>query len=222
MADGPLTDVLRYLRRLAPRDAAAETDRALLERFIRDRDESAFEALLSRHGPMVWGVCRGLLSDPHAAEDAFQATFLILVRKAGSVGRRELIANWLYGVAQRVARRARAAAARRHGKEQRATEVTAFGTDDAASAELVRVIHEELDRLPTKYRSPVVLCCLEGKTCEEAASELGWTRGAVRGRLERARGRLRERLVRRGVALSAALLADPLTGQGLAAVVPRP
>src|SRR5438094_837148 len=106
MAHGPLADVLRYLRRFAPRDAAAETDCALLERFIGGHDPHAFETLLARHGPMVWGVCRGLLYDLHAAEDAFQATFLVLVRKAGSIGRRELLANWLYGVAQHVARRA--------------------------------------------------------------------------------------------------------------------
>src|SRR5262245_42582970 len=92
MAQGPLADVLRYLRRFAPSDAATETDRALLERFIEQRDQAAFETLLSRHGPMVWGVCRGLLYDRHAAEDAFQATFLILVRKAGSIGRRDLLA----------------------------------------------------------------------------------------------------------------------------------
>src|SRR5262245_48264626 len=170
MAHGPLADVLRYLRRFAPSDAATETDRALLERFIEQRDQAAFETLLSRHGPMVWGVCRGLLYDRHAAEDAFQATFLILVRKAGSIGRRDLLANWLYGVAQRVARWARATAARRHDCEQPTVELAARDADDAASRDFVRIIHEELDRLPAKYRSPVVLCCLEGKTYEEAAT----------------------------------------------------
>src|SRR5437879_3483863 len=179
MAHGPLADVLLYLRRFASRDAATESDRALLERFIGQHDPAAFETLLARHGPMVWGVCRALLYDLHTAEDAFQATFLILVRKAGSIGRRDLLANWLYGVAQRVARRARASAARRHEKETTAVQLAAAGGDDAASRDLLRVIHEELDRLPAKYRSPVVLCCIEGKTYDEAATELGWSRGAV-------------------------------------------
>jgi RNA polymerase sigma factor (sigma-70 family) len=197
------------------------SDGELLERFVSGRDESAFAALVSRHGPMVLGVCRRLLRHAQDAEDAFQATFLVLVRKAGGIGRRELLGNWLYGVAVRVAGRARLTAARRRTRETTDMERVATATREPAEAtELPVAVAEEVGRLLAKYRGPVVLCYLEGRTNEEAADELRWPVGTVKGRLARAREMLRKRLSRRGLVLSTAALAAALSPEALAVSLP--
>jgi RNA polymerase sigma factor (sigma-70 family) len=218
MAGGPWTDFLRRLRGAsAARGGEEQTDAELLRRFVAGQEEAAFEALVRRHGPMVLGVCRYLLRDAHDVEDAFQATFLVLVSKAAAVGRPALLANWLYGVAYRVASRARARACRRRGRETRGVEMAeAKPGAEAIAPELRPILHEELNRLPEKYRTPVVLCYLQGKTNEEAARQLAWPVGTVKGRLTRARELLRTRLTRRGLALSAGALAAVLTQQSAA------
>jgi RNA polymerase sigma factor (sigma-70 family) len=207
---------------LIPRiPAAGETDRQLLQRFATHRDEAAFQALVHRHGGMVWRVCRQALGEAHAAEDAFQATFLVLVRKAGSVGRPELLANWLYGVARRVALRARKTTARRRAHERPGAEaLAAAAVEDAAVRDAQQLLLEEVQRLPTKYRSPMVLCYLEGRTNEEAARQLQWPVGTLKVRLLRGREMLRRRLVRRGLVLSAAVLATALAAEAAQVVPP--
>jgi RNA polymerase sigma factor (sigma-70 family) len=225
MANGNLGVVFRQFERLfAAGSVAGLTEGQLVERFARQGDEAAFEAIVARHGPMVLGICRRVLRDPGDVEDAFQATFLVLVRKAGSLRRRDLLGNWLFGVASRVALRARAVAARRQAAEgsSAAIEPTApaSGEDPGASAdrECRAILHEELGRLPAKYRSPVLLCYLEGLSHEEAARQLGWPLGTVKGRLARARELLRRRLTRRGVALPASAVAAAIARQAEAAV----
>jgi RNA polymerase sigma factor (sigma-70 family) len=178
-------------------------DGQLLERFVIARDEAAFEALVSKLGPMVLGVCRRILTDPHDVDDAFQATFLVLVRRAGSIRDRDLVGPWLHGVATKVARRARAESSRRAVRERVA--VVEEGRDESVEngsdwSELRALIDEEIDRLPENHRRPVVLCDVEGLSREEAARQLGWSLNMIRGRLERARDRLRARLARRGLA----------------------
>jgi serpin B len=197
------------MRRLAGAEpAGTSTDRHLLERFLEQQDETAFQALVQRHGPMVLGVCRRLLVDPHDADDAFQATFLVLVRKAGSLPWRDSIAPWLFQVARRVALKARAGQARRLAGQREAGNMPMRESGDEPSdqmgrQELRRVLDEELDALPAKYRAPLVLCYLQGKTHEEAAQELGWKRGSIAYRLQYAQDLLRDRLLSRGVPLSA-------------------
>jgi RNA polymerase sigma factor (sigma-70 family) len=201
--------------------SVGSTEGELLERFVTRRDEAAFEALVARHGPMVLGVCRQLLRDPNDVDDAFQATFLILVRKAGTLRRCDLLGNWLYGVAYRVAVRARALAARRlnrvafgHELANSVSDVECthkLALDEAILLESSPWLHQEVSRLPEKYRMPIVLCYFEGLTHDEAASRLGWPLGTVKGRLARARDLLRRRLVRRGITLSATALASHLT-----------
>ena len=186
----------------------------LLDRFATRRDEAAFEALVGRLGPMVLVVCRRMLSDPHDVDDAFQATFLVLVRRAGSIRDRDLVATWLYGVALKVARRARIEAGRRKARERLAVVPEAVeGEAEVESGwlELRALIDEEIGRLPESHRRAVVLCDVEGLSREEAAVRLGWTLNMVRGRLERARGRLRGRLARRGVTPSGAWMALMVT-----------
>ena len=186
----------------------------LLERYLECRDEVAFEALVARHGPMVLGVCRRMLADRTDVEDAFQATFLVLVRRARHLGPRDAIGPWLYGVATRVAMRARSEAARRRRVQPLTSEVAAVVDDrSTADREIGEVLDQELSRLPSKYRHPIVLCYLEGQTHEEAARQLKWPIGTVKGRLARARDLLQSRLVRRGLtpavgALSLALSPD--------------
>ncbi len=220
MSEAPQNPVLRYVRKLLGEPGSdAVSDATLLDRFVARRDEAAFELLMWRHGAMVLGVCRNRLRDVHLAEDAFQATFLVLARKAGSVSNRTALGAWLYQVAYRVALRARTKAGGKAAREEAdldelASRVRSGPADDAALAELRPLLHEEVSRLPAKYRAPVVLCYLEGKSNEEAARQLGWTKGTVSGRLARARELLRRRLERRGVtvagtALAAVLFADP-------------
>jgi RNA polymerase sigma factor (sigma-70 family) len=222
MTTATLGPVLRRLRGLAASAAAGElTDRQLLERFAAGHEEEAFALLVRRHGPMVLGVCRRLLRQEQDAEDAFQATFLVLARKAAAVSWEGSVGGWLYQVAGRVARKARAAAARRRDQERQVAPMSALSPEDApARRELQTLLDEEVRRLPEKYRAPVVLCYLEGKSHVEAARQLAWPVGTVKGRLARARQQLRTRLARRGLALAAVAVA-PLLGSELApAAVP--
>jgi RNA polymerase sigma factor (sigma-70 family) len=215
-----LYPILRYVRRLFRPGDPGVTDAELLQRFVAGRDEAAFELLVWRHGPMVLGVCKRILHDEHAAEDAFQATFVALARAAGSLGGIQSVGGWLYTVATRTARRARARAGRRALVEQPLGDrpVAARGGDPgdaAAQKDLRRLLDAEVARLPEKYRAAFVLCYLEGKTNEEAAEQLGCPKGTVLSRLARARERLRERLADHGFLLGAVpfaqfLLDNPL------------
>ena len=217
--------VLRQIRSLFALGAAGGLpDAELLRRFAGRRDEAgdaAFEALVQRHGPMVRGVCRRMLRDPHDAEDAFQATFLVLVRRAGSIARPDSLGNWLYGVAVRTSRAARARALRRRAREGASLGITvADPAPDGLPPDLRPLLDEELNRLPAAYRAPVVLCDLEGKSRKDAARELGCAEGTLSSRLARARGLLRDRLLRRGVALGAGAVAGSSSGAATAAAVP--
>jgi RNA polymerase sigma factor (sigma-70 family) len=200
---------LRHLRRVVgPGTDAGLTDAQLLERFLNDRDEAAFEVLVWRHGPMVLGVCRRVLRGEQDTEDAFQATFLALLRKAGSISKRQSVGSWLHQVAYRVALAARAGMARRAARETAGVEnLAACSAPEPPGGDLRRVLDEEVGRLPEKYRTPFVLCHLEGRTNREAAEQLGCPVGTLAARLSRARHRLRVRLARRGVTLSAGALA---------------
>ncbi len=187
MAEERVHPILRFIRRIA---AAGELrqlpDCQLLQRYAKQKDETAFEVLVKRHGAMVWRVCRGVVGDANAAEDAFQATFLVLVRKASSIGRPELLGNWLYGVAFRVALRARKTLARQQARQRQGVEtLAAAGVDESGRQDLQSVLQEELQRLPTKYRSPMVLCYLQGRSNEEAALQLHWPVGTLKVRLMR-------------------------------------
>ena len=209
-------------RLLEGESVAGMTDGQLLDRFTTRRGaaaESAFEALVARHGPMVARVCRNLLRDEHDVEDAFQATFLVLVRRANSIGERDLLAPWLYGVAHRVARKARAVALRRRGREGGPAGIDPPARLDPSvglQVDLAPVLHEEVDRLPEKYRRPVILCHLQGLTHAEAARELAWPVGTVSVRLVRARKILADRLTRRGVTASTTLVATSLATEATA------
>jgi RNA polymerase sigma factor (sigma-70 family) len=221
MTSRSLSAALPHLRRLLAAGADEPGDQRLLEHFVRRGDEEAFASLVRRHGPMVLAVCRRLLADPHDAEDAFQATFLVLVRKASSVGRPERLGNWLYGVAYRVAVKLRSQNARRHRREQPFVDVPAGDVvADLVWRELRSAIDEELYRLPEKYRVPIVLCYLEGVSKRAAARRLGWPEGTLSTRLHRARLMLRERLGRRGLGLSAGVVAVALTQGAAPAAVP--
>lgn len=202
----------------------ALTDLELLDRFVSgdgDASEGAFEVLVERHGVMVMNVCLGVLRDRHAAEDAFQATFVVLVRKARWLRREGSLGSWLHGVALRTARKARVAATQRSNRElilaQRASVILDGppGSDD-----LEELLHEEIDRLPAAYRRAIVLCYLEGLSQEAAAKQLLLTTDAVRGRLARARKMLRERMVRRDPALATQFLALPGFSRPVPSVVP--
>ncbi len=220
MAIGQAAFAARDIERLfVGGTAAGMTDVQLLERFASRGDGPAFAALVARHGPMVLGVCRGVLRDPHDAEDAFQATFLVLVKKAGSLAGVRTLGGWLYRVAYRVALEANARAARRRRREVQGVEMNiAEDRHRGPDGDLARAIHEEVRRLPEKYRDPIVLCDLEGLTREQAADQLRWPVGTVSGRLARARDLLRGRLSRRGVALSAGLAGSLLVDRATAAV----
>ena len=190
------------------------TDPQLLELFLGGNDESAslaFEAIIERHGPMVLRTCRMVLGDRHAAEDAFQATFFVLARKARALGSRELLGNWLYGVASRISRKARIRNLKQNARDHAFAyrgEFALNGTPhDEAQTELCRIVHEEIDRLPGAYRSAVVVCYLQGKSQAQAAEQLKLTETTVRGRLARARKLLGRRLTVRGVAPAALLVA---------------
>jgi RNA polymerase sigma factor (sigma-70 family) len=199
------------------------TDGQLLERFTvcdREAAELAFAALVERHGPMVLRVCQSVLRERHDAEDAFQATFLVLVRKAASIRKHSSVVSWLHGVAFRVASCQRVATARRHRYEQKVAELEVAPTDDKDRQDLASVLHEELSRLPDKYRTPIVLCYFEGLTHEQAARQLLWPVGTVRSRLARGRQQLRSVLWRRGMAPSIVCLERALRAEKASAVIP--
>ena len=191
----------------------------LLARYQEERDQLAFEALLARHGPMVMGTCRRMLGGHDDAEDAFQATFLVLVRRAASLGPRDAIGPWLHGVAARVSMRARSQAARRPRSEPAKSALATIPVPPSSmDGELAAILDQEVNRLPAKYRSPIVLCYLQGLTHEEAAGQLNWPLGTVKGRLSRARDLLRSRLLRRGIAPAAALVGGSIARTASAAL----
>lgn len=221
MPIGPLTPALRYLARLGnTMEAAGLSDTQLLNRFVHRGDETAFAALVRRHGPMVFAVCRRLLRDVNDVEDAFQATFLLLLRKAACLRRPELLGPWLHGVAYRIALKARTLAGKRHKRERPMVEVPALDADDYLWRDLRPILDEAIGQLPPKYRAPFVLCHLEGMTNAQAAHRLGCPPGTIATRLSRARARLRVRLARQGVALSAAALGVALEKSAEAAGAP--
>ena len=201
------------------------SDEELLEQFVagsEDAAEAAFTVLVDRHGAMVLGVCRRVLGNRHAAEDAFQATFLVLARKAQTIARREQLPSWLHGVARRAALDARARAARHHAREKRLGIMSPVQRmDETQKHELRSILDEELASLPERHRAAIVLCELEGLSRREAATRLGVSEGTLSSRLARAKLRLRDRLTRRGVALSVAALASALAQDAQAVCVPQ-
>jgi RNA polymerase sigma factor (sigma-70 family) len=220
MATRGVRSALGEVRQLLAAQLGSQlSDEQLLERFLARREESAFAALMHRHGPMVLGVCRSVLRHPQDAEDASQATFLVLARKAASIRRQTSLASWLHGVAYRLAMKAKAR--RRPLPQAPAGDRPSPGPmDELTWRELRQTLHDELERLPERYRLPLILCYLEGQTQEEAARRLGWTPGALKGRLDRGRDLLRRRLTRRGLALGVPLLAASLPQGAAAAALP--
>lgn len=219
MGADPVSVVQHLRAKLSAGGSSDLSDGDLLGVFAATRDEAAFAALLARHGPMVLGVCRRLLGNAADAEDAFQAVFLVLARRAGGLVETRSVSGWLYGTAVRVAMKARTQEARRRVRERKAALMRPTESPDAAGWDDIRpILDEELDRLGSRYRDPVVLCCLEGRSREEAARLLGCPEGTVNGRLARAKELLRERLARRGVVCSATGLVALLSARGAAAV----
>ncbi len=218
----PSENLIRYIRHLAVHAESSEaSDTALLARFIASRDERAFAGLVERHAGLVLQVCWRILGNTHDAQDAFQATFLVLARKAATVRPPEALPAWLHGVARRVALKTRSTRFRQQRGERPLAPTTRDPHPDPlselAARDYLAIIDEEVQRLAEAYRLPVILCCLEGRSLEEAAQQLGWTTGSVKGRLERGRARLHARLVRRGLTLSAALAGAELSrGQAAA------
>jgi RNA polymerase sigma factor (sigma-70 family) len=222
MTHGQPNSVLRHLRRVAGLGPGHEpTDATLLARYVGSHDEQAFAALVHRYGRLVRSVCRRVLQHPQDTDDAFQATFLVFAAKAPSIRKVTSVSSWLYGVAYRTAMNAKRGRKRRR-EQQRAQEGSGREQPaaEAALRELQAILHDEVNALPEKYRAPFVLCCLDGRSKAEAARELGWKEGTVSGRLARAREELRRRLLRRGVALTAALCVVGLDRAGAAAVPP--
>src|SRR5262245_5580200 len=175
MKTKPLHRVIHYVRWTASRsEQAGQTDGELLECYITNRDDAAFEALVHRHGPMVLGVCRQILGNEADAEDAFQVTFLVLSRKAAGIRPRGMVSNWLFGVARKPAWKARTLILKRRTKERAAHAVPGTACSDEFWRRAQVALSEELDRLPDKYRVPVILCELEGQTIQQAAQRLGW------------------------------------------------
>jgi RNA polymerase sigma factor (sigma-70 family) len=211
-----LHTLIHYLRQRIPHGGdAALTDAQLLERWVGQHDPAAFELMLWRHGPMVLNTCRRLLPRREDIEDAIQATFLVLVRKAGSIRRREGLAAWLHRVACRIACRARASISHRASREQLLAETPAPQIETPAERELSAILDEEIESLPAHYRRALILCCLEGKSQEEAARLLNRPRGTVSSWLTRGRERLRQ--LRRGIVVSIAGLTAALAPNVLAA-----
>jgi RNA polymerase sigma factor (sigma-70 family) len=205
MAAGAMSMVIQRLQsHFGP--AAELTDGELLARFLESREEDALAALVRRHAPMVWGVCCRLLTNHHDAEDAFQATFLVLVRKGTDVPR-QAVANWLYGVARQTAVRLRALAAKRRRRETQVVNMPEPNVAEVRNADLLAILDEELSRLPDHYRGVIVLCDLEGMTRKKAAQQLGIAEGSVASRLARARALLAKRLAQRGVVFSGSVAA---------------
>jgi RNA polymerase sigma factor (sigma-70 family) len=214
MSAVPTGAILRHIHRLVENRSTNDlTDGQLLQRFTQRCESEAFAVLMRRHGRMVWAVCRHVLRREHDAEDAFQATFLVLARRAVSIRKKESLGSWLHGVAFRIAMNARRSAAKREEREQRAAATESTSPPDWGWRELQAILDEELQRIPEKYRSPFILCCLEGRSRAEAAAELGWKEGTLSSRIAQARTLLQERLTRRGVLLSAALTAGVMWNQ---------
>jgi RNA polymerase sigma factor (sigma-70 family) len=205
MATAPMNRILGHLRVSVGDGSDAE----LLQAFLTGRDSAAFAAIVRRHGPAVLSACRQVLRQESDVEDAFQATFLVLLKKGHAIRRKQSLGSWLFGVAHRVAVNARCRRAKLDGRERTNEELPHPPSEspDLSWREASKILHEELNRLPDKLRLPLLLCHLEGKSRDEAAAELGWTLGKLKGMLERGRSRLRARLQRRGIALSAGLLA---------------
>jgi RNA polymerase sigma factor (sigma-70 family) len=209
-----MSNVIDYLRRaVLAEDEADRTDAQLLDRFVSCRDEAAVAALVRRHGPMVWGVCRRVLRNLQDAEDAFQATFLVLVRRAAAISPREMVANWLHGVAHQTALKARATGAKRQAREKQMNQRPEPEAESEPElwGDLQPLLDRELSRLPDKYRLAVVLCDLEGVSRKEAACRLGIPEGTLSSRLTTARTMLARRLARHGLALSGGALAAVLS-----------
>jgi RNA polymerase sigma factor (sigma-70 family) len=218
----PWGRTIRHLRRAAlAREGGGLTDGQLLECYVARRDEAAFEAIVRRHGPMVLGVCRRVIGNAHDAEDAFQATFLVLVRKAASIGQRDAVGNWLFGVAYRAALKARSVSRRRQAREKQVKNMPERWVEpEDLWHDLRPLLDAELLRLPDKYRAAILLCDLEGRSRRDAAQLLGLREGTLSSRLAAGRKMLASRLARRGLALSGAGVAAVLT-QGVAtAAVP--
>jgi RNA polymerase sigma factor (sigma-70 family) len=222
MARSHIGEVIQHLRMsVLLRDGAGLTDGQLLSEYIARREEAVLAVLVRRHGPMVWSACRRILRNYHDAEDAFQATFLVLVRKAASIVPREMVANWLYGVAHQTALKARATASKRKGRERQVTEMPEpVIAEQRFWRDLQPVLDEELSRLPDKYRSVIVLCDLECRTRKEAARQIGCPEGTVAGRLARARVMLAKRLARHGLIFSGGALGTVLSQNLASAFVP--
>jgi RNA polymerase sigma factor (sigma-70 family) len=217
-----MSELVQYLRRAMLRqDGAGLTDGQLLERFVAERDEAAVAALVRRHGPMVWGVCLRVLGNHHDAEDAFQATFLVLVRRAETIAPRERVGNWLYGVAHRTALKARALLAKQRTREKQMAALPEIGVESQQLRhDLHLVLDQELSRLPNKYRVAIVLCDLEGRSRTEAARQLGVPPGTLASQLTRGRALLARRLTRHGLALSGGMLVAALAEQTVACPPP--
>jgi RNA polymerase sigma factor (sigma-70 family) len=208
------------LERVLSDAQAPFSDQQLLDRFVESGDETAFAAILDRHGPMLLGVSRRLLGDAHLADDVLQATFLVLARKARAIRRRDNLAGWLYGVTRRLARQAQLAEAARSRRERKTAGLRGQTRErDGGWDELLRVLDEELQRLPERVRAPLLLCYLEGRTQDEAARQLGWSLSTLRRRLEHGRELLRTRMARRGATLGAGLVAGLLAPAVVRAVL---
>jgi RNA polymerase sigma factor (sigma-70 family) len=222
MATGSLHPLLHYLRRLSggPSGDSDLDDAQLLRRFLAHRDEIAFTTIVQRYGAMVWSLCVRRLGETPEAEDAFQATFLVLVRKAPSLHGPQLLGPWLYGVAYRTALKVRGRRARLAAREATLMEQPSAEQPEQVWRDLRPVIDEEVNRLPEKYRQAVLLCYLQGLSSEEAAQRLGCAQGTIFSRLSRARDLLRQRLSRRGLGVSAGALAAVLTTNAAAKTAP--
>ncbi len=208
MATSGMRDFLAGLRQMALCEDDSLPDGTLLEAYVHSKDKPALTVLVQRHSTMVWGVCRRILGAGQDAEDAFQATFVVLVRKAASIREREKVSNWLYGVAQQTAVRMRALRARHSGREKQVAAMPECAESERhLSTDLTAILDQEVSRLPDKYRTLIVLCDLEQKSRSAVAQQLGCPEGTVAGRLARARTLLADRLTRRGVPTSAAVLA---------------
>ena len=221
MPKAPFGDLLQFLRRMYPADYTGDrTDGELLNRFVTEREEEAFTVLVHRHARMVLGVCQRILGDQHLAEDSFQATFIVLARRAASVGWHRSVGTWLYAVAQRVALKAKAKASAVRNRERESGNMPrAERLDEQTWQELRSIIDEEIGRLPEKYQAPLVLCYLEGKSHDRAAKELDCAKTTLERRLSRGRELLRKQLIRRGVTLSAAVLGAALSEKVMGAPV---
>jgi RNA polymerase sigma factor (sigma-70 family) len=220
MAGSSLGSAIRQLERLFDAGTVSGLDDAqLLERFVDRHDEIAFAAIVERHGPIVLGVCRSILKNAAEVEDAFQATFLVLIRKAGSIRGQDALGGWLHRVAYRIAVQAGIEIDRRRMLERKAGEFAARKYEiNRFPDDLRAILHEEIDRLPERSRMPLVLCDLDGLDHAEASRRLGWTEGEFRGRLYRARAKLRDRLTKRGLGLSLVVLTEALAKESSAAV----